>query len=153
MLERIGLKVTLDIFTFPEWMRKVYIPLLDAPPEQQDWDLSLSYVQDYTGHTGASFLTFVFLDRSDYRWIQYDPVYEKMWENMSRTVDPEAQEGKIRKLVQHLYDNAYALFIYSPISLYAVNKELNFVPQKFMALRLKETSVTENHWSLANKMK
>jgi len=30
----------------------------------------------------------------------------------------------------------------------AVNKEVNFVPQKRRQLRLKETSVTDNHWSV-----
>jgi hypothetical protein len=29
-----------------------------------------------------------------------------------------------------------------------VNKEVDFVPQKFMFLRLKETAVTDNHWSV-----
>jgi hypothetical protein len=35
--------------------------------------------------------------------------------------------------------------------LYAVNKEVNFVPQKFGFLRLKETSVTDRHWSISGK--
>jgi ABC-type transport system substrate-binding protein len=51
-------------------------------------------------------------------------------------------------LERHVFDRAYAVFIYSPLNLYAVNKEVNFVPQKSLALRLKETSVTDNHWSV-----
>ena len=54
----------------------------------------------------------------------------------------------MRQMEQYIYDRAYAVFIYSPLSLYAVNKEVNFVPQKFANLRLKETSVTNNHWSV-----
>jgi len=34
------------------------------------------------------------------------------------------------------------------LNLYAVNKAVSFVPQKFQWLRLKETSVTDNHWSV-----
>jgi len=34
------------------------------------------------------------------------------------------------------------------LTLYAVNKEVNFVPEKFPQWRLKETSVTDNHWSV-----
>ena len=49
---------------------------------------------------------------------------------------------------KYVYDLAYQVFIYSPMSLYAVNKEVNFVPQKSMHLQLKETSVTDNHWSV-----
>ncbi len=70
---------------------------------------------------------------------------------MARTVDPAAQEEKIRQMVKYLYDRAYVLFIYSPLSLYAVNKEVNFVPQKFRTIRLKETSVTDNHWSIEKR--
>jgi hypothetical protein len=52
---------------------------------------------------------------------------------------------------QYVYDQAYRIFIYSPMSLYAVNKGVDFVPQKFIFLRLKETSVTDNHWSIRGK--
>jgi hypothetical protein len=48
-------------------------------------------------------------------------------------------------MAKYVHDHAYRIFIYSPISLYAVNKEVNFVPQKFEFMRLKETSVTNNH--------
>ena len=153
MLERIGLKVSFEILTETEFWRKVCISLLDKPPEQQDWDIHLGTVYDYFGHPGASFLPWNFIEDSDMRWIEYDPVYEKMWKDMARTVDPEVQEGKIRQMVQYLYDNAHAIFIYSPISLYAVNKEVNFVPYRGYYLRFKETSVTDNHWSVRGEKK
>ncbi len=60
---------------------------------------------------------------------------------------------KIRQMVKYLYDRAYALFIYSPLSLYAVNKEVNFVPQKDAHLHIKETSVTDNNWSVRGEKK
>jgi peptide/nickel transport system substrate-binding protein len=148
MLERVGLKVKLNVRTYAEYFRKIYIPLLDKPPEEQEWDISLRNWQDYYGNTGATFLTFGFLESSNIRWIAYDQTYEDMWKDMARTVDREEQEKKIQQLVQYIYDNAYFLFVYSPITLYAVNKEVNFVPQKFLWMRLKETSVTDKHWSL-----
>jgi hypothetical protein len=82
------------------------------------------------------------------RWIEYDPVYEKMWRDMARTVDPKVQEERIRQMVEYIYGLAYSPFIYSPLTLYAVNKEVNFIPQKSLHLKLKETSVTDNHWSI-----
>ena len=72
---------------------------------------------------------------------------------MIRTVDSEVKEEKIRKMVQYLCDRAYALFIYSPLTLYAANKEVNFVPFKDGYLNLKETSVTDNHWSVRAEKK
>ena len=71
-----------------------------------------------------------------------------MWQDMARTLDEAAQDEKMRQMEQYLYDRAYAVYIYSPLNLYAVNKEVNFVPQKSLYLRLKETSVTDNHWSV-----
>ena len=76
-----------------------------------------------------------------------------MWKDMAGTVDEEAQDQKMRQMEQYIYDRAYAVFIYSPLNLYAVNKEVNFVPQKFLRMRLKETSVTDNHWSVRLKTK
>jgi len=153
MLERIGLNVEFNVLTFPEYMRKIYMPLLDKPPEEQDWDIAIQAVQDWYGHTGASFLPINFLEESELRWIEYDPVYEEMWKDMARTVDTETQEEKIRQMVQHIYDRAYSLFIYTPLTLYAVNKEVNLVPQRSIFLRLKETSVTDNHWSVRAEKK
>jgi peptide/nickel transport system substrate-binding protein len=153
MLWRIGLKVSFDVLTFPEFMQRYYIPMLEKPPEEQDWDIFIGSSHDWYGHTGASFLPFGFIEESDTRWIEYDPVYEKMWRDMARTVDPKAQEERIREMVKYLYELATVPFIYSPISLYAVNKEVNFVPQKDLYLRLKETSVTDNHWSVQGEKK
>ena len=151
MLERVGLKLIVEILTFPEYLQKVYVPILAKPPEEQDWDLSLDYSADYYGHAGASFLTIFLLDESDFRWIEYDPRYEKMWREMAQTVNPEMQKDRISQLAEYVHEQAHFLFIYSPISLYTINKEVDFVPQKFALLRLKETSVTENHWSLRAK--
>ena len=74
-----------------------------------------------------------------------------MWKTMAKMNDKDAQEEKIRELAHYVYERAYLLFIYSPLMLYAVNKAVDFVPQGYPHLALKETSVTENHWSRHNK--
>ncbi len=90
MLERIGLKVSFDVLTFPEFMRRFYIPILEKPPEEQDWDIGMWGTWDWCGHTGASLLTYHYVEESDTRWIEYDPLYEEMWKEMARTVDSKA---------------------------------------------------------------
>jgi peptide/nickel transport system substrate-binding protein len=152
MLERIGLKVRRDVLRGREYLRKVYMPYLDKPPEEQEWDIEITVHGDWLGHT-ASFLYNRLLEESNLRWIEYDPVYEEMWKDMARTVDEEVLEEKIRQMDEYLHNRAYQLTIYSPITLYAVNKEVNFVPQKSLFMRLKETSVTDNHWSLRGEKK
>jgi len=151
MLERIGLQVTLEVFSYPDWMAKVFGPSMDKPHEEQEWDLSICYIPNIFGHAGTSHLVYPYLEASGIRWIEYDPVYEKMWEDMARTVDEEAQDEKMRQMEKYVYDHAYAVYIYTPMSLYAVNREVNFVPQKSERLLLKETSVTDNHWSVRSK--
>jgi peptide/nickel transport system substrate-binding protein len=152
MYERIGLKVKLEVFSYLDWLRKVFGPLMEGPHEAQEWDLSICYIPDAEGHSGTSHLVFPYLESSGIRWIEYDAAYEKMWKEMAGTVDEAAQDEKMRQMEKYVYDRAYQVFIYSPLSLYAVNKEVNFVPKKSLALRLKETSVTDNHWSVRSKV-
>ena len=148
MLERIGLKVTTDVFTYPEWIQKMFIPMLKMPPEQQNWDLSIAAFNCLYGHTALDLLTWNFLEDSDMRWTEFDTTYEKMFEDMTTVVNKQKQEAIIKQMVRYLYDRAQLLFIYSPYALYAVNKEVDLVPYEISFLRLKETNVTENHWSL-----
>jgi peptide/nickel transport system substrate-binding protein len=147
MLERIGLKVQLEVLAHPQFFKKLYRPLLDKRPEEQDWDICIWHIYDVYGHP-AVFLAVSYTEESDFRWTEYDPEYEKMWREMARTPDRKAQEERLRNMVRYIYDRSHSSFIYCPLSLYAVNKEVDFVPQKRKLLRLKETSVTENHWSI-----
>jgi ABC-type transport system substrate-binding protein len=148
MLARIGLKVSFDVLTWPEFLKKKFIPLLDKPPEEQQWDMSLGEGYDWCGHIGVSFSSWVFIEDSDWRWIEYDSVYEKMWKDIVGTVESSSQEEKFRQMQKYAWDRFYALTVYSPLSLYAVNKEVDFVPFESRRLALDFTSVTEDHWSI-----
>jgi ABC-type transport system substrate-binding protein len=119
-------------------------------PEQSGHDCINN---DGFGHSGMSHLTRPYLDLSNIRWIEYDPIYEKMWKDMAGTVDEASQDEKMRQFEQYVYERAYVVFIYSPLSLYAVNKAVNFVPHKSLNLNLKETSVSDSHWSVRSKDK
>ena len=147
MFERIGLKVKLDVTSYIEWLRKVWVRS-EKEAQAQEWDVSVCSNNDAWGHSGLSHLTYPYLDASDVRWIVYDPTFEGMWKDMARTIDEAAQDEKMRQLDQYVYDRAYAIFIYSALDLYAVNKAVNFVPNKSTSLGLKETSVADNHWSV-----
>ena len=150
MYERIGLKVELKLYTWSDWYYKVWAQN-EKKVQEEDWDVSVCYNNDGLGHSGVAHLVFPFLEDSGIRWIEYDKKYEKMWKDMARTVDEKKQDEKMQQIEQHVYKNAYAVFVYSPLNLYAINKEVNFVPQKDLSLRLKETSVTDNHWSVRSK--
>jgi peptide/nickel transport system substrate-binding protein len=151
MLKRLNMEVKISILTWGEFLGKIYAPMLDKPPEKQEWDIAIVNNHDWYAHTGATLLTWGFLERGRMRWINYDSLYEQMWEDMARIVDEKAQKEKIMQIASYLHDKCYRVAIYSPLALYTVNKEVNFVPQKWYYLRLKETSVTENHWSIRAK--
>ena len=71
MLERIGLSVTVDVFTLSELHRQFYLPRIAKAPQEQEWDIVIWHTNDYYAHTAATFLTFGFLDGSNYRWMDY----------------------------------------------------------------------------------
>jgi hypothetical protein len=52
---------------------------------------------------------------------------------------------------QPTYDEAYFLFLYNPIGLYAVNKAVEFVPYVATTFNLTEIMVTEHHWSMRKR--
>jgi len=68
-------------------------------------------------------------------------------------VDREYQRGLIRQMERHTHEQAYFLFLYNPIKLYAVNKAVVFVPYVSTVLTLDETGVTAEHWSVRGGQK
>jgi hypothetical protein len=68
-------------------------------------------------------------------------------------VDQERQQEVIRQMERHTRDQAYFLFLYNPIALYAVNKAVEFVPYVSTILNLAETRVTAEHWSVRDGQK
>jgi ABC-type transport system substrate-binding protein len=64
------------------------------------------------------------------------------------TVDRERQQRLIGQMERHTRDQAYFLFLYNPIALYAVNQAVEFVPYVSTILKLTETGVTTQHWSV-----
>ena len=54
----------------------------------------------------------------------------------------------IRQTERHIRDQAYFLFLYNPIKLYAVNKAAQYVPYLSGLLKPDEVSVTAQHWSV-----
>src|SRR5215510_5467177 len=81
-------------------------------------------------------------------WVHEEPELRQLYEEVLRTVDRERQQALIRRMERHTHDQAYFLFLYNPIQLYAVNKAVEFVPYVTTILNLAETAVTEQHWSV-----
>src|SRR5262249_6760149 len=110
------------------------------------WDLALTIFID-----GLNFPAFqvyhTFALDGFWNWGIEDGTLHQLRDAVLHTVDREQQQALIRQMERHTHAEAYFLFLYSPIQLYAVNKAVPFVPYVTM-LNLAETSVTEQHWSV-----
>ena len=81
-------------------------------------------------------------------WVSEQPELRQLYEEALRTVDRAQQQELIRQMERHTHNQAYFLFLYNPIMLYAVNKAVEFTPHVSGNLILAETGITEQHWSV-----
>src|SRR5215831_18567707 len=123
-----------------------YLGTLDQPPEHQSWDIALMSWLDSLNFPVFQVYRVFALDGYN-NWGIADAKLHQLDDAVIRTVDREQQQALIRQMERHTHDQAYFLFLYNPIQLYAVNKTVTFVPYVTM-LNLAETSVTEQHWSV-----
>jgi peptide/nickel transport system substrate-binding protein len=149
MLEQGGFTVTLEILAPTAFNQKIVLSNLDQPPAHQPWDIALTSYHDHGDVAGPFFLyhRFAFDGRAD--WVVEEPELRRLfYEEVLGTVDRERQQQAIRQIERHTHQQAYFLFLYNPIQLFAVNKAVEFVPYVTTLLKLAETSVTEEHWSM-----
>jgi peptide/nickel transport system substrate-binding protein len=147
MLEQVGLTVELQMLDAATYTAKTNLGRLEQPPEQQPWDIALRSFLDYMNFPIFLLYTNFALDGAN-DWVIEEPALRHLYEQVMQTVDTERQQGLIRQMERHTRDQAYFLFLYNPIGLYAVNKAVELVPYVSTILNLAETSVTEQHWSV-----
>src|SRR5262249_13796304 len=120
---------------------------LDQPPEQQRWDIALrSYLDDLNFPVFNLYQMFALDGAND--WVVEEPELRQLYEQVFFARDGEQQQGLIRQMERHTRGQAYFLFLYNPIGLYAVNKAVEFVPHVTTILMFTEVSVTDEHWSV-----
>jgi len=146
MLEQVGLKVEVQILDPGTYNKKTLLSGLDQPAEKQTWDIAL------TGHLDAlNFPAYLLyhqfaLDGPN-DWVVEQPALRQLYEQVLQTADREKQRTIFQQMERHTRDQAYFLFLYNPVQLYAVNKGVSFVPY-VSNLNFAETSVTDQHWSV-----
>jgi peptide/nickel transport system substrate-binding protein len=147
MLEQVGFTVERQILDPAVYNQKTRLDELDQPAEQQGWDIALTLWNNPANFPALEpYLLFALGGWSD--WVIEEPELQELYAQVLRTVDREQQQALIRQMERHTHDQAYFLFLYNPIKLYAVNKAVEFVPYINTTLNLSETSVTDQHWSV-----
>jgi peptide/nickel transport system substrate-binding protein len=147
MLEQVGFTVERQILDPAVYNRKTQRSHLEQSAEQQTWDIALTFSGDPANFPVFElYHTFALGGSGD--WVSEAPELQRLYAQVLRTVDREQQQALIRQMERHTKDQAYFLFLYNPIKLYAVNKAVEFVPYINTTLNLAETAVTEQHWSV-----
>ena len=147
MLEQVGLKVELQILDSGAYSRKTLLSHQDQLPEHQAWDIALTAAFDLLNFPVYMLYQWFALGGPQ-DWVIEQPELRQLYEQVLRTADRKQQQELIRQMERHTRDQAYFLFLYSPINLYAVNKAVEFVPSVSGILNLAQTSVTAQHWSV-----
>jgi ABC-type transport system substrate-binding protein len=146
MLARAGFQVELRLLNALAFNQKTVLSSLDQPPEQQQWDIALTSWSDSFNFLVFQVYHFFTLDGPQ-DWVTEQSALRTLRAQVLGTVDRERQQALIRQRERLTLDQAYFLFLYNPIKLYAVNKAVTFVPYAY-TLSLAETAVTEQHWSV-----
>ena len=146
MLEQAGFRVDLQLLDGAAFNRKTQLNNLDQPPEHQPWDIALTVFRDAMNFPVFQVYRAFALD-GPLNWGIADEKLHQLHDAVLRTVDRGQQQALIRQMERHTHDQAYFLFLYNPIQLYAVNKAVAFTPYVTI-LNLAETGVTEQHWSV-----
>jgi len=74
-----------------------------------------------------------------------------IYKELLGTMDRERRFQLYKKANEYIADQALALTIMAPLSLYGVNEEVEFVSQLSQYLYLDYSSVTDNHWSIEKR--
>jgi peptide/nickel transport system substrate-binding protein len=147
MLEQVGLTVELQMLDVATYTAKTNLDRLEQPPEQQPWDIALRSAFDLLSFPAFTFYSIFALDGAS-DWVVEELELHQLYDQVLFALDWEQQQRLIQQMERHTRDQAYFLFLYNPIGLYAVNKAVEFVPYVTTLLLLNETTVTEAHWSV-----
>ena len=147
MLEHVGFQVDLQVLAPSAYNRKTDLNHLDQSAEHQPWDIALRSFFDRPNFPVLWFYHNFAVDGPN-DWVSEQPELRQLYAQVFGSVDREQQQALIRQMERHNREQAYFLFLYNPIQLYAVNKAVQFVPYVSPLLNLTETSVTDQHWSV-----
>ncbi|MCC4798271.1 peptide ABC transporter substrate-binding protein [Enterovibrio norvegicus] len=146
-LRKVGVKLKFDITTSE---KDVFGQLLstNAGKNTKKWDL-LAWGDDdwYYNHPWSAFL--VYRTHNYWSTISPDPQLNNYVEEMFReSVGSPAFDNVSEKIMYHVYDNGYMLFVPTPNKVLAVNKQVTYSPYRMANMPLWEIEVSDDHWSV-----
>ncbi|GAA5213339.1 ABC transporter substrate-binding protein [Corallincola platygyrae] len=111
------------------------------------WDFLLWGNFDWYKHPWAAF--FVYRPFNDWSSIPPNPELSALTDLLLSTdIESPEYEPVLAKLIQHVHQHNYMVFLPTPNSVFAVNKEVVFNPGRSAFVYLRELQVTDDHWSV-----
>ena len=129
--------------------KEVFYQLLHTWKNENNvnWDLLLWGNYDWYTHPWAAF----FVYRPFYSWSTIPENQEllALTDKVLRlNVASEDYQPFIAEFIKYLYERNLMVFLPTPNSVYAVNKEVVFTPGRSAFVYLRDIEVTDHHWSL-----
>lgn len=128
--------------------KELYGKLLTNREDPKDWDLLAWGNDDWcSNHPWTVFFNY----RTSDVWstIDKDELLQEYLEKFFELPynSPEFIE-MVKTITKHVYDRAYMLFVPSPNTVLAVNKEIDYVPSAVLSMPLWKARITPFHWSV-----
>jgi peptide/nickel transport system substrate-binding protein len=127
MLEQAGFTVEQEILDPAGYNGRVLLPMLDRPAEQQAWDIALGLESSWESFAPLDLYWGLAVDGYAV-WVEDSTELRRLYDRSLRTVDRGEQESLIRQMERLASEQALFLFLYQPIDLVAVKKNVTYTP-------------------------
>jgi len=118
--------------------------------QDEDWWMAINSQPSYWSEAMFGHLEWFYHEGAPWQafpqWL-IEPL-DRMYHELLRTKDRDKRFQIYKKANEYIADQALMVFTMSPLSLYGVNKEVDFIPQVSQYLYLDYSSVSDNHWSV-----
>ncbi len=118
--------------------------------EDEDWWMAIGSHPSYWPEMMSARLESVYHSGAPFQHVSdflMEPL-NRMYHKLLRTKDRDKRFQIYKRANEYIADQALMVSTMGPLGLYAVNEEVDFVPQVSQYLYLDYSSVTDNHWSL-----
>jgi peptide/nickel transport system substrate-binding protein len=126
MLEQAGFKVEQEVLDPTGYNRRVNLPTLDRPAEQQTWDIALAQEVSWAGFPPFDVYWDIVVGGT-IDWVEESPELRRLLNRTLEAVDAREQGKMIAQMERIASEQAYLLFLYQPIDLVAVKKHVTHV--------------------------
>jgi ABC-type transport system substrate-binding protein len=127
----------------------VFRQLFDTQEDTNDisWDLLLWGNYDWYKHPWAAF--FVYLPGTSWSTVPDNPELVELTRRLLGTdIESDEYVPMVADFIRYVYEKNYMVFLPTPNNVYAVNKEVAFMPGRSAFVYLRDLQVTDQHWSI-----